>query len=122
MRHKNTKAAQAKKIASIKARAADPISHAEKENETVLEMIAPMARFLGHTIASGLGFACYSMIEIALKHLIDFIFSFGDASEVVWLQKIDNALFFSGILIFGVSFVLGLIRFIKTELRLTFGK
>jgi hypothetical protein len=76
---------------------------------------------LGHTMASGIGFICFSAIEVILKRLLGLVLSFGSKHEVELLEKIDAFVFYSGIFVFGVSFAMGIIRFILAEIHIAKG-
>ncbi|WP_426172516.1 hypothetical protein [Pseudoduganella sp. R-34] len=94
-------------------------THPKIETESFAEeVLKPIARMLGHTLSSALAYGVWCAAEVAIARLLPFIFRFGSHHQAELFEVGESIMFYSGFVIWFVSFLVGAIRMVVAETKL----
>jgi hypothetical protein len=73
---------------------------------------------LGHTLSSALAYAVWCAGEIAVARGLSFIFQFGTPHQASLFHMGETVLFYSGFLVWIITFLGGAIRLVVAETKI----
>lgn len=85
------------------------------------EVVKPIARMLGHTLSSAAAYGIWCLGEILIAKIFALIFQLGTKHQVELFEAGESLMFYSGFLIWTITFIVGAARLVLAESKI-FGK
>jgi len=91
------------------------------EAKFIEEVIAPIARMLGHTLSSATAYGVWCLGEILVSKLLALVFELGSLHQAKLFETGETIMFYIGFVIWMVTFIVGAARLVMSEAKI-FGK
>ncbi|MCU6501932.1 hypothetical protein LPN04_29490 [Rugamonas sp. A1-17] len=114
------KAERITKNSSITITKEDEVHHTIEQTFSQ-EVVKPIVRMLGHTLSSAAAYGIWCLGEILIAKVLALVFELGTRHQIELFEAGESLLFYSGFLIWTITFFVGAARLVMAETKI-FGK